>query len=306
MYGIQIVSRLSGVSVHTIRTWEKRYHCVAPKRQKNGRRIYDDLAVQKLQLLNEACKLGESIGNIAQMSISDLESLLKKLGGHLSSKNKIEKIEVNSSESLNQLISALKNFQLGIISHELYKLKMLLPPKEYVLEIISPLLQAIGSEVANKRLSISQEHAISSIIKFQLGQSIYQDYEKKYRSKVKIALATPEGEHHEFGILLSAIIISQYGIPYYYLGSNLPAHSFKEAAKALDIDILILGTTPSINNNRDGFLDNYISNLLADISLKQQVWIGGNGAFNLKKFQKNPKFHYISTLNHLINYLDSI
>ena len=79
-YGIQIASQLSGIGVHTIRKWEQRYGAVNPRRDDNGRRLYSEKDIEKLQLLSELCSIGHTIGKIADLEAVELKSLLKKIG----------------------------------------------------------------------------------------------------------------------------------------------------------------------------------------------------------------------------------
>ena len=39
-YPIKVVSNLTGLSIHVIRAWEKRYNVVVPQRSETNRRIY--------------------------------------------------------------------------------------------------------------------------------------------------------------------------------------------------------------------------------------------------------------------------
>ena len=72
-YSIQVVSNITGIGVHTLRAWEKRYKAVVPERSENGRRMYKDSDVEKLKLLAELCSIGNQIGTIANLSIEELK-----------------------------------------------------------------------------------------------------------------------------------------------------------------------------------------------------------------------------------------
>lgn len=67
-YPINVVSKLTGLSSHLIRAWEKRYNAVEPSRTGTNRRVYSDEAVEKLKLLKLLTSKGYSIGNIASLS----------------------------------------------------------------------------------------------------------------------------------------------------------------------------------------------------------------------------------------------
>ena len=79
-YGIGAVARLTGLSDHTIRVWERRYDAVVAERAANGRRVYGPADVEKLGLLKALTDQGLSIGQIAADSLEALRERVRDLG----------------------------------------------------------------------------------------------------------------------------------------------------------------------------------------------------------------------------------
>ena len=75
-YGIGAVAKLTGLSDHTIRVWERRYQAVVARRAANGRRVYTTADVEKLNLLKLLTDRGLSIGRIAGESRDELKQRL--------------------------------------------------------------------------------------------------------------------------------------------------------------------------------------------------------------------------------------
>src|SRR3954462_5319583 len=75
---IKVVARETGLSVHAIRVWERRYGAVRPKRAGNNRRLYSEEDVERLRLLHQAVSGGHSIGQIAQATTAELDRLLRQ------------------------------------------------------------------------------------------------------------------------------------------------------------------------------------------------------------------------------------
>ncbi len=71
-YGIGAVAKLTGLTDHTIRVWERRYSAVVAQRTANGRRLYAPADVEKLGLLKRLTDQGLSIGQIASESLPAL------------------------------------------------------------------------------------------------------------------------------------------------------------------------------------------------------------------------------------------
>ena len=73
-YSIGAVSRLTGISTHTLRIWERRYGAVIADRTDSGRRVYSKADIDKLSLLKSLSDNGSSIGQIANLSTEELKS----------------------------------------------------------------------------------------------------------------------------------------------------------------------------------------------------------------------------------------
>ncbi len=81
-YRIGAVSRLTGLPVATIRSWERRHSAVSPERGDlaNNRR-YSDRDVERLRTLRALVKHGESISEIAALSEHALRLRLERHAG---------------------------------------------------------------------------------------------------------------------------------------------------------------------------------------------------------------------------------
>lgn len=77
-YRIGAVERLTGLPANTLRTWERRYSVVEPVRSDGGTRLYSDWDVARLQVMVALCRVGETIGTIASLSLEDLRERLEQ------------------------------------------------------------------------------------------------------------------------------------------------------------------------------------------------------------------------------------
>lgn len=73
-YSIGAVARLTGISTHTLRIWERRYAAIVAERTDSGRRIYSKDDIEKLSLLKSLSDNGSSIGQIANLSTEELKA----------------------------------------------------------------------------------------------------------------------------------------------------------------------------------------------------------------------------------------
>ena len=78
-FGIGAVAKMTGLSDHTIRVWERRYSAVVADRAANGRRIYRPADIEKLKLLKLLTDNGVSIGRIAAESLESLMARVEEM-----------------------------------------------------------------------------------------------------------------------------------------------------------------------------------------------------------------------------------
>jgi DNA-binding transcriptional MerR regulator len=78
-YGIGAVSKITGLSDHTIRVWERRYGAVVAERAANGRRLFTAVDIEKLSLLKALTERGLSISRIASESNDELRGRIEDL-----------------------------------------------------------------------------------------------------------------------------------------------------------------------------------------------------------------------------------
>ncbi len=83
IYRIGAVCRLTGISQHVLRVWEKRYAVVQPNRSESGRRLYHQADVDRLMLLKSLVDSGQAIGSIAELDDAELERRIGQVGATL-------------------------------------------------------------------------------------------------------------------------------------------------------------------------------------------------------------------------------
>ena len=305
-FNIQVASQLSGVASATIRAWEKRYNAVVPERADNKHRLYSEKDIEKLALLYRLTEVGQSIGKIAHLELEELKQIYTGLLHRPYEEVQVvtphhEKIDYE--KILNSFYIALAAYRLEIISHELEKAKTLISPRELCLNILVPLFREIGKKVERGELSIAQEHTLSAIISFHVGQTIGQHYQRKFISEELILISTPEGELHEIGILGASLLCVYYGIRFIYLGPNMPAASLAEAANALKAKSILLGVTRGHELGDEMTLDNYLNELSSTLTSNTEIWIGGNLKSYARAELEKKKISFFPSLHALDEFL---
>jgi MerR family transcriptional regulator, light-induced transcriptional regulator len=296
-YPIKAVSNLTGLSIHVIRAWEKRYNVVVPDRTETNRRVYSSEDVERLKLLHLASEKGYSIGTIANYSIDNLKSIV---GNDYKEKVEIkgkEALDVNKGEVENHKyllssIEAVKNLDSNSLEKELYKALVNLSQPKFINEIVSPLLDKIGEMWKVGEIRIVNEHISSAVIRKILTSLI--DNNSVPDNAPSIIVATPKGQLHELGALIISVIASADGWKVTYMGPNLPGEEIAAAINRLNPKIVALSI---VYPNDDFTLDREMIKLKKMLNNGSKIIAGGRSAINYKSVLESMNAKIINNID---------
>jgi len=231
-YNIDQFSKITNIPKLNLRTWENRYSYLVPLRTKTNIRVYtDDLLVRgintKLLLEN-----GHKISKVSKMNNQEIQEA-------------IEQVEFSDNKDI-KVSYYLNNFIISAINFDEYKFNRLfikaLNEFDFIVfykVIILPLLQRVGLLWLTNKMSPSQEHFLSELIKQKLYTLIDRTAVNN-SAKEKWMLFLPENEFHEIGLLFAKYILSLKEFNVLYLGDNLPIDSLSGVAEKHKIDNILL------------------------------------------------------------------
>ena len=107
-FSIGTVSRLTGISQHTLRVWERRYKAVESGRSEGGRRLYSNDDVERLTLLKALVDRGDRIGQIASEDTDALRARLATYQDHSQTRSELSSGTVRLAvfgETLSEVLS---------------------------------------------------------------------------------------------------------------------------------------------------------------------------------------------------------
>jgi DNA-binding transcriptional MerR regulator len=224
-YRIGTLARLTGVSAHALRIWERRYQAFAPARAPKGARLYSDADVERVSLLKGLIADGHPIGSIAQLSAGELRALAKKT-------KKQHEARTGAADDMaalaRHLVLAGTAFEPERARDTLHRARTLLSARDVVLGVIAPALEELGKNWQRDGMCILGEHAVSALVRTELGLLASAGARNP---GPPIVCTTPEGERHELGALLVAAMVSAHGGRPLYLGPDLPAAQIVDAAR---------------------------------------------------------------------------
>ena len=240
MYTIKRAAELTGISVATLRAWERRYGVVSPQRSDGGYRLYGPEDVRALAIMNSLVNEGWSAreaaaettrrlssrdpaGRETPFGRGDRESRASRVaplrpGGRYQSEDAeafIRAAERLDSASATAVLDA--RFALGTFEH-------------VVDDWLMPTLQLVGEATVRPRLTVAGEHLVSYAVQRRLAAA-YEAASGRVDGPT-LLIGLPPGARHELGLLAFAVAARRAGFATVYVGADLPAEDWLRAIEA--------------------------------------------------------------------------
>lgn len=238
-HAIQVVARLTGLSAHVIRVWEKRYGAVTPGRTEGARRLYSDEELERLRLLRRLTTSGHRIGDVARQSTEQLRRWVDVMAeseatgvvdrGNGGAMSKVGMEEDVAREWVERCFEPLVRMDGVGLERVLQRAELELGLMGMLLRVMVPLAREMGDRWRSGHLTAAQEHVGTFVLRTQLGRHLLSHATGV--SAPGIVVATLVGQMHELGALMSAALAAALGWRVVYLGTSLPGHEIAGAVQ---------------------------------------------------------------------------
>lgn len=274
-FPINVVAKLTGLSSHLIRAWEKRYSAITPSRTGTNRRVYTEEAIEKLKLLKLLTSKGYSIGNVASLGISRLKDMLGQPELH----HHLPGVEPKSEgDIITRCLKAIEEYDSQKLETELIKSSLQFTMLELFDKVITPLMHKTGDLWRVGKLRPAHEHlAIETIKRFlrgiQAGFSIHS-------AAPVMVVCSPANQLHDLGAFLTTFAASSEGWKTVFLGSNLPAEDIAAAALRVNAKAIALSI---VYPDDDPYLSSDIQKMGILLPKSIKIIFGGQSVYGYKK-----------------------
>lgn len=199
------LSRVTGLSAHVIRVWERRYGFPQPDRTEGGHRRYSRADAERLRqaavLTRSGMRAADAITLVRDQPASVSRGLLT----------------ATSTASLVGRLTAGEKLASLMMLREAWLALGLSTTLE---TIVFPALREIGERWATGQISVSAEHAASGIVLSWLG-SLRAEFPWNNRP-VRVLVAAVEGEEHVVPIWALELLLAEAGVSALALGASAP------------------------------------------------------------------------------------
>jgi len=263
MFTIKAVSAATGVSIETLRAWERRYRVVEPHRDPNGRRSYQPEDVIRLRKLREATERGHTISKLARVSDAELESLS-------ADQRPAQPREAATRAFVAQMLQAGEDYSPEACDQALSMALALLPLSVVVNEVLAPVLLEVGDRWHEGTFNVAQERLVTSSVHKQIS-SVIETY-NRISAGPPIVLATVSGERHDLGILMCTLLAAARGVRCLFLGADVPAGDIALFCERVGAAAAVLSFVLVDDSNAAA---TQLEELAGKLPAQIQIWVGG-------------------------------
>ena len=266
------LSRLTGITTHTLRVWEKRYGSPCSQRLPSGHRRYFKEDIPRLRAVSKALESGYRASKVVPGTLEELHGLMGLK--HLIDKHpKSDQEKTSNQLIIDRWISFIHDFHDDCLLQSFHQKWNQLGPLNFIVHLMAPFIEEIGKAWELEELTISQEHfATECIVSFLTNKWRQLNIRKEGWT---ILMATLPGETQLLGMLMATVIASLSGGKVIFLGPNTPLEDVVLTAKNQEPQLICFSIS-CILNPLD--TEEKIYQIKNDLKNKISIVCGGKGA----------------------------
>lgn len=231
LYNTQAASEETGVPAITLRSWERRYGIPRPRRDGKGYRLYSERDIAVTRWLRE--RVARGIG------ISRAVGMLRALESTRGTEQPDALFDWSSLRR--RLLRDAAEMDEVSVSQIVWEALTVASVEEVALKLIQPVLYEVGERWAEGRLSVTQEHVASNLLRARL-LSLTALSPRAFRSE-RLVVACVPGELHDIGALLLTLFLRRRGFDVLFAGASVRAEDFLEDMTRLRPAAVLLSAT---------------------------------------------------------------
>ena len=270
------LSKLTGITTHTLRMWEKRYGTPKADRLPSGHRRYPKKDVPRLRAIAKALDSGYRASKVVTGTLEQLHSLMGlqsfiEPGSRLSDP---EESDLLVKESVvESWIKHVHEYDDDLLINSFHLKWGEVGGLNFILDYASSFLERIGIGWEEKELTISHEHFSTECLVGFLSEKWRQMNARK-DGPIVLITALP-GDPYNLGILMCAIVASITRFKIVYLGIDSPIDEIIRIAKNDSPRVIALSISHSMSSE---FTEDYLFKIRGSVSEKSLIITGGKGS----------------------------
>jgi DNA-binding transcriptional MerR regulator/methylmalonyl-CoA mutase cobalamin-binding subunit len=222
-----------GVTVETLRAWERRYELLDPQRSAGGFRLYSPRDEAIVRAMLAEIERGFPPAQAARLALAGVNRSDAVPGPE----DAAESGRLAAARA--QLIAALTAFEDRRAHVVIDRLLAEFTLDTVLEEVMLPIVRQIGKGWERGEVTVAQEHFASNVIRERL---LGLDRPWDQGSGPRAVLACPPDERHDIGLVSFGIVLRRGGWRITFLGADTPVQTASETAAALRAQLVVLAS----------------------------------------------------------------
>ena len=283
------LSRLTGITTHTLRMWEKRYGTPKANRLPSGHRRYPKKDVPRLRAIAKALDSGYRASKVVTGTLEQLHSLMGlqpfiESASGLSNPEEAQSLEKESV--IETWIKHIHDYDDDQLLNSFHSKWGSSGGLVFISDYVAPFLERVGNAWEENELSISHEHfATECLVGFIIEKWRQMNIRKKGPG---VLITTLPGDPYNLGILMCSVVTSVTNSKIIYLGNDTPVEEIIRVAKHDKPRVIALSISHSMSTE---FAEDCLFKLRSEVNKKSLIITGGKGS---------PR--NVSGINHLSDF----
>ena len=293
------LARLTGITTHTLRVWEKRYGTPKAHRLPSGHRRYPKEDVPRLRTIAKALDSGYRASKVVTGTLEQLHSLigLQPFIESTSNLNSPREAELLAKESLiEKWIKYVHDYDDDHLLNAFHLEWGSCGSLNFVLHYAVPFLNRIGIGWEENELSVAHEHFATECMVGFISEKWRQMNVRK--NGTRVVVATLPGESYNLGALMCAVVTTVTNSKVIYLGNDTPIDEIIGVSKQHNPSLIALSVSHAMSSELS---KDCIFKLRDEINKNILIVTGGKGSpFNI------PGVSHISCFEKYYNFLTKL
>jgi DNA-binding transcriptional MerR regulator len=252
LYNIGVVSRMTGISMATLRAWERRYDFPDSERTAGGHRLYSEKDVMRLRWvkarIDEGMQTAQSINALRHQETTGHLVLTANAAAptqpvgmdrmHIAQPDLHQEVPSFLVTFRDRLTEALIHRNLDRADQVLGEALAVSSPEDLILKVIAPNIAVFGKYWEQGEINIAIEHLATNYLRQRLLSWMISG--PPPRSTKPIVLSCAPEEWHEGSLLVLGALLRRRRWPVSYLGQALPLTDLAAFVEQIQPNLLVL------------------------------------------------------------------
>lgn len=220
-YSVKDIESLLSINPQTLRSWEKRYNLVQPKRTEQNERVYDQ---EDFECLRDICILKENgwkISALAEKTAAERHEITQSL----------QSASLTIHDMLDEWMDAIVQLDSSSLEQRYHHLQSLVPPRFMIRDFLLPVIDRLQLLWLTGAVGVMHERFLGQIIKRKMIVGIDQMQPSLPHSSRRVILFSPEVDLKNYMIYILHYLLLLAGYRPVNFGMNVDPGELSTLAK---------------------------------------------------------------------------